>query len=201
MNQKPLTYNVTAADREYNKTTLVNVTLTPTNNDEDNVTLTAVGNVAAADVDRYETVNLTEIEVGGEDGQYYSADSSKDSVSLLEAVNITQADGSATVTMEDYKCGDEGVTPLPESDTNDIEKVTYTYSVKDADAYVEDKPTEAGEPTEGTEYTVKAVFAETRNYKSVTVTDDFQEHPPCHCGRGNMAFSAEATENGQKTKL
>ncbi len=174
MNQKPLTYNVTATDREYNKTTLVNVTLTPTNNDEDNVTLTAVGNVAAADVDSYQTVNLTEIKVDGEDANYYSVDSSKDNVTLTEAVNITQANGTATVTMNDYKCGDDSVTPLPESDTNGINDVTYTYSVKDANEYVEEKPTKAGEPTEGTEYTVKAVFAETRNYKSVTVTDDFK---------------------------
>ncbi len=174
MNKKPLTYDVTAADREYNQTTLVDVTLTPTNNDEDNVTLTAVGNVAAADVDSYETVNLTEIEIGGEDAGYYSADSSADNVNLSEAVNITQANGSAAVTMNDYKCGDDSVQPVPSSDTNGTENVTYTYSVKDADDYGEEKPTAAGEPTEGTEYTVKAVFAETRNYKSVTVTDDFK---------------------------
>ena len=168
MNKKPLTYTVTADGKVYDENTSVNVTLTPTNKvGEDNVTLTAKGAVSSADVGSYDKVDLTEIALDGDDAEYYSVETEKSGADLKDGIEITRADGIAAVTMADYKCGDESINPVPASDTNGINNVTYTYSVKDADEYGEEKPLLAGE------YTVKAVFEATNNYNEVTVTDDF----------------------------
>ena len=82
-------------------------------------------------------------------------------------VTIGKAEGEGSVAMNDYLCMQTDVNPEPESNTNDIEQVTYTYAKKGEEDYRSDKPTTAGE------YTVKAVFAETENYKSFTATADF----------------------------
>ncbi len=168
MEQKPLNYEVSADSKVYDKNTTVDVTLTPTNNGEDNVTLTAKGTVSSADVGSYSRVDLTDIKADGADAKYYSVETEKNEVNLTAGIEITKADGAAAVTMADYKCGDESVNPVPASDTNGTENVTYTYAAKGADEYGAEKPLLAGE------YTVKAVFAATNNYKEVTVTDDFE---------------------------
>lgn len=87
------------------------------------------------------------------------------------AVNfeITRADGSGSVTMADFKFGEEPSVPVPQSDTNGTDHVTYEYKTQGADdsEYTSVKPTKAGN------YTVKATFAQTTNYKAVTATADF----------------------------
>ncbi len=167
MKQKPLTYDVTADGKVYDENTSVNVTLTPTNNGEDDVTLTAKGAVSSPNAGNYGKVNLTEIAIDGGDAQYYSVDAEKSGADLTSDVEIAKAKGRASVTMADYKCGDESVNPVPSSDTNGTESVTYSYAAKGTDDYGEAKPLTAGE------YTVRAVFASTDNYTELTVTDDF----------------------------
>ena len=91
-------------------------------------------------------------------------------VELTLTVIISRANGQASVTMADYKCGEqEAVNPVPDSDTNGTTIVDYSYKVKDADdeTYTSDKPATVGE------YTVRAIFGETTNYNAVTVTNDF----------------------------
>ncbi len=175
MNQRPLLYTVSASGKVYDGNASVDVTLDPINKvGDDDVTLDAVGTVSSADAGEYADVDLTDVTVSGNHGKYYTVDKSADNVTLDEQITITQAEGEASVTMNDYVCGDDSVNPVPASDTNDINNVTYTYSVKDADDYDTTKPLLAGDAAAGTEYTVKAVFAETKNYKAVTVTDDFK---------------------------
>lgn len=168
MTKKPLEYSVTADGKVYDKNTSVNVTLTPTNNGEDDVTLTAKGAVLSADVGSYGKVDLTEIAIDGDDAKYYSVETEKSGADLTADIEITRAEGVAAVTMSDYKCGDETVQPVPSSDTNGTENVTYSYAAQGTDEYTDKKPLLAGE------YTVKAVFDASANYNAVTVTDDFE---------------------------
>lgn len=82
---------------------------------------------------------------------------------------ITKADGSASVAMADFNIGDTPGMPVPSSQTNGTNNVTYVYKPFGADdsEYTSVKPTDLGK------YTVKAIFAETQNYNSVTATADF----------------------------
>lgn len=82
-------------------------------------------------------------------------------------VTIEKGEGKGSVTMGNYFCLQTDVNPEPKSDTNGIENVTYTYTVRGQDNYSNTKPTTAGE------YTVKAEFAATDNYNSFTETADF----------------------------
>lgn len=83
-----------------------------------------------------------------------------------------KADGKASVTMAGwtYSPDNSGAqAPVPVSETNGTENVTYLYKESKAsdDAYSPEIPGQAGT------YTVKAVFAETETYKEVTATADF----------------------------
>ena len=83
-------------------------------------------------------------------------------------VTIVKADGKASVSLSDWTYGEMANNPVPTSDTNGTDKVTYQYKVKDDDAtYSDTLPTNAGD------YIVKATFAATDNYNEVTATDDF----------------------------
>ncbi len=84
-------------------------------------------------------------------------------------VTVEKAEGRGRVALKGYFCGDTDVDPEAESDTNGTENVTYLYREKGAEdsAYSENKPLVAGE------YTVKAVFAETANYKEAEAEADF----------------------------
>ncbi len=127
-NKKPLEYSVSAEGKVYDENTAIDVTLTPTNNGEDDVTLTAKGAVSSPNAGSYGKVNLTEIAIGGGDAQYYSVEESKNDVSVDVPIEIAKAEGTASVTMADYKCGDESVNPISSSDTNGTESVTYSYA-------------------------------------------------------------------------
>ena len=84
-------------------------------------------------------------------------------------LDITPANGSAQVSLAGWTYGQTGASPVPVSETNGTENVTYAYKTKDAgdDTYAAKKPTNAGQ------YTVQATFAATQNYKAVTATADF----------------------------
>ena len=84
-------------------------------------------------------------------------------------VTITKAAGTASVSMEGWTYGETAKTPVPTSETNGTENVTYQYKVKDADdsTYSAEVPTAAGS------YTVKATFPATENYEETAATTDF----------------------------
>ena len=84
-------------------------------------------------------------------------------------VTIVKADGKASVSLSDWTYGEMANNPVPTSDTNGINNVTYQYKVKGANdtIYSDTLPTNAGD------YTVKATFAATDNYNEVTAEADF----------------------------
>ena len=84
-------------------------------------------------------------------------------------LDITPAAGSAQVSQAGWTYGQTGASPVPVSETNGTENVTYDYKTKDAgdDTYQAKKPTNAGQ------YTLRATFAATQNYAAVTATADF----------------------------
>ncbi|MCD8046955.1 MAG: LPXTG cell wall anchor domain-containing protein [Clostridiales bacterium] len=84
-------------------------------------------------------------------------------------VTIKQAEGSGTVTIDGWTYGEAANAPVPTSDTNGTDNVTYQYKVKDADdsTYSDTVPSDAGS------YTVKATFAATNNYTEAEATADF----------------------------
>ena len=97
------------------------------------------------------------------DGENNNATSNK------VTVTIVKADGTASVSLSDWTYGETASKPVPTSDTNGINNVTYQYKVKGADdtTYSDTLPINAGD------YTVKATFAATDNYNEVTATADF----------------------------
>ena len=102
MQAKPIEYSAAAENKTYDGSAAVNVTLTPTNLEEgDNVTLTADGAVSSADAGEYSSVNLTNITLGGNDMEYYSADAAA-TAALTEAVTIEQARESEPYIDIDY---------------------------------------------------------------------------------------------------
>lgn len=82
---------------------------------------------------------------------------------------ISKAAGSGTVSMSGWTYGQTANEPVPESDTNGTEHVTYQYKEKGQDdsTYSSTVPVNAGE------YTVKAIFAATKEYGEATATVDF----------------------------
>ena len=81
---------------------------------------------------------------------------------------VNRANGTGSVVVEDIYFG-QTVSPTATSDTNGTENVTYYYKKADAadSTYTTEVPTATGT------YKVKAVFAETANYKEVVAEDEF----------------------------
>lgn len=86
-------------------------------------------------------------------------------------VTIEPADGQASVQMDDWSYGETASNPKPQSDTNGVGTVTYSYSgrTKNGNSYgpTSKKPVDAGE------YTVTAIFGATGDYKEVRAEDTF----------------------------
>ena len=82
---------------------------------------------------------------------------------------IKKIDGQGSVTIADFEEGETPSIPMPSSQTNGTDNVTYMYKPFDApdEAYNDKMPTEAGK------YTLMALFAKTQNYNSVLVTSNF----------------------------
>lgn len=84
-------------------------------------------------------------------------------------VTVNPVNGDSSVSIADWVYGNTASTPVPVSSTNGIDNVTYQYKVKGADdsTYTATVPTQAGD------YTVKATFPATTNYKMAEATADF----------------------------
>ena len=97
------------------------------------------------------------------------SDGKDNATSNKVTVTIVKADGTASVSLSDWTYGETASNPVPTSKTNGINNVTYQYKVKGADdtTYSDTLPINAGD------YTVKATFAATDNYKEVTATANF----------------------------
>lgn len=82
--------------------------------------------------------------------------------------SIKKKTGSGTIEVADIYYGG-AIQPVVTSDANGIEDVTIEYKAKGADdsSYTTVKPMQAGS------YTVRATFAETKEYLAATATDDF----------------------------
>ena len=85
-------------------------------------------------------------------------------------VKVNKAAGSGSVTLADWNYGEAANSPVPSSDTNGTDNVSYEYKVKGA----EDSSYTATVPIEVGEYTVKATFAETDSYTAAIATADFK---------------------------
>ena len=114
------------------------------------------------------TLALTDV---SDSGTYWVQVTDGNSIKTSNAINvdITKADGTASVSLSDWTYGETAKAPVPTSATNGTDNVTYLYKVKDADdtTYSDTLPINAGD------YTVKATFAATDNYNEVTATADF----------------------------
>ncbi|OKZ68175.1 MAG: hypothetical protein BHV93_13960 [Clostridiales bacterium 52_15] len=112
-------------------------------------------------------------------------------------VTITKADGTASVSLSDWTYGETASEPVPTSDTNGINNVTYQYKVKGADdtTYSDTLPINAGD------YTVKATFAATDNYNEVTATDDFTITKATYNMTGVKFEDASYTYDGSEKTL
>ena len=101
----------------------------------------------------------------------YSGDDSYEAFQLTikGGLVITKANGTASVSMEGWTYGETAKKPVPTSETNGTDRVTYQYKVKDADnsTYNATVPTNVGS------YTVKATFPATENYEEATATTNF----------------------------
>lgn len=84
-------------------------------------------------------------------------------------VTVNPANGDSSVSIAGWSYGNTASTPVPVSSTNGTENVTYQYKIKGADdsTYIDAVPTLPGD------YTVKASFPATANYKEATATADF----------------------------
>ena len=83
---------------------------------------------------------------------------------------ILQATGAASVTMESWTYGDAAKVPVPASDTNDTDNVSYRYTGTTAAGTDYDSETI---PTDAGDYTVTATFAATANHEAVSAAADF----------------------------
>ena len=106
------------------------------------------------------------------------------------SLTVTKADGSGSVTMEDWTYGETAKDPVATSSTNGTNNVTYKYKVSTAadSTYTDAKPSNAGT------YTVQATFAETDNYNEVTTTANFtieQKEITVTAEDENRAYGAE----------
>ena len=142
------------------------------------------------------TLALTDV---SDSGMYWVLvnDGSSTKTSNPVNVTITKADGTASVSMDDWAYGEMAKKPVPTSATNDTDHVTYQYKVKDANdsTYSKEVPTAAGS------YTVKATFPETENYNAVTATDDFTITKATYNMTGVKFEDASYTYDGNEKTL
>lgn len=130
---------------------------------DDDVAFTVDASYDNADAGEGKTISV-KYTLTGEAKEYYLAPKDE---TYQDGV-IEKIQGSAAVSVADYYVGEEPKTEASSS-TNVTDNVTYFYKQKgEADtAYSVSAPREEGS------YTVKAVFAETKNFHAVEVTADF----------------------------
>lgn len=117
---------------------------------------------------------------------------------ILINVSVAKIKGSCSVSIEGWEYSPDNKnfkSPVPVSDTNGTDNVTYYYKLRNSgdDSYSKEIPTDAGE------YTVKAVFAETENYQELTATADFEitkkNNPENMPENGSMKIEAAGSKN------
>ena len=125
------------------------------------------------DTDKQISNNKSTLELANvsDSGTYWVQVTDGSSIKTSNAINvdITKADGTASVSMDGWAYGETAKAPVPTSATNGTDNVTYLYKVKDA----ADSTYSAAVPTAAGSYTVKATFPETDNYEEATATVDF----------------------------
>ena len=128
------------------------------------------------------TLELADV---SDSGMYWVLVNDGSSTKTSNAINvtITKANGTASVSMEGWTYGETAKKPVPTSETNGINGVTYQYKVKGANdgTYSTTVPTNVGS------YTVKATFPATDNYKEVTATADFVIAQATHHSSGSSS--------------
>lgn len=143
-----------------------NVTLENADDFSENFTVRAkIGNVAADYSDTLEFALETNIENAQENG---ISNIVIREVSIPISLSVARKTGSGKIVVEDVYYG-EPIQPVVTSDTNGIANVRLEYKVKGAadSTYTTIQPTQLGT------YTVRATFAETKEYTVATATDDF----------------------------
>ena len=101
----------------------------------------------------------------------YELVSSENKNGLIWVRNQTvKVEGTGTVTLDGWTYGDAANKPVPDSTTNGTNNVRYQYREKNA---ADTEPWQDAVPTDVGEYTIKAIFAATSNYKEVITTADF----------------------------
>lgn len=89
---------------------------------------------------------------------------------VIETFTIERANGEGTLSIEGWTYGENANNPIVESSTNGTESITYTYTgtKNNGKQYSSNiAPTDAGN------YTVKATFAKTQNYKQIVLEENF----------------------------
>ena len=84
---------------------------------------------------------------------------------------INKANGSCSVTMQDFVASDTPTDPIPNTTTNTPMQMSYGYKSVNDNSYSSTKPANPGE------YEITATFAETANYKPCTATNTFKIYP------------------------
>ena len=102
-------------------------------------------------------------------GKTHTATVTVGSYTLTKNFVIQKAPGTASVTIQGWKLGDDPNAPVPSSQTNGANGITYYYKLADADdsTYTTTVPTAEGQ------YILKAVFAAADNYEEVTAYANF----------------------------
>ena len=85
-------------------------------------------------------------------------------------LTVNPAAGRGSVSLKGWTYGETANSPVPQSDTNGTDNVSYQYKEQGA----ADSTYKADQPTLPGDYTVKATFAATTNYKEVIATADFK---------------------------
>ena len=89
--------------------------------------------------------------------------------SASAVLTVEKGEGSGSVSIEDWAYGEDAVDPVPESETNGTDNVSYSYeSTDDAGYSSSEAPTAIGT------YKVTATFAETDLYESCTAEAEFE---------------------------
>lgn len=163
VNRKEGSGNIEVADIYYGET--LNPVVTSDANGTENVTIEY--KEKGAEDSSYTTVKPTQA------GEYtaraiFGATEGYLATMATDDFSIKKKTGSGTIEVADIYCGG-AIQPVVTSDANGIEDVTIEYKAKGADdsTYTTVKPTQAGS------YTVRATFAENKEYLAATATDDF----------------------------
>lgn len=114
---------------------------------------------------------------------YVGSSNMKDKTAAAD-VTVAQAEGSGSVSIAGWTYGTKANDPVPSTQTNDVNAVTYLYEgMTNAGAAY----SSASAPTEAGSYTVTAAFAQTTNYMACTTapasfaiekTDDLSDVTP-----------------------